>query len=336
MIGNMLQSPPIDTAFQTWLLQLLPTQAELALLSPDPDPLQRLLKEQRPNLHLREPGPGLDWLLVEAHLESQPDLEVCFNTWKNWLQPTGRLVLSVPNLRYLPRLLTLLQGRWPFGWDQPVLQALTSEWLLQLLSDGGWDLLELASQNHELLQQSAIRAALASTGWDLSGFDADSQVSQWYLLATPRSHWQAAPLPLEGLRAHNLLLALDGQGQHWQALEDYLRQFQPQDSVACVLFPLEPAFDPEVWRERLLDWLVTKGFDPEAIPDLILPEAPLTAAEIPRLLATIDTLIGENAPAPWLEWARRLNKNLLWLGPGSLPTGFDTSHCLRDWSALCL
>lgn len=316
MIFSMLQSPPLDSAFQTWLLHVLPARAEVALLSPDPAKRSTQLSQVRPDLCWREPGPGLDWLVVESLFESAPDPEACLATWKHWLQPAGRLVLSVPNLRFLPRLLALLQGNWPFGWDQPVLQALSSEWLLQLLTDGGWELLEMAAQNHELPQQAGIRAALASTGWDLSGFDADSQVSQWYVLATPQSHlgqWQTSPLALEGLRAHNLLLPLNSQAdQSWQILEAYLHQFQPQTDISCVVFPLEPHFDPAAWQERLADWLIDRGFDPEAIPDLILPEAPLPATEIPRLLATVDTLIGAGAPSEWVEWARRLGKQVLW------------------------
>lgn len=335
MILNMLQSPSLDTAFQTWLLQSLPAQSEGALLSPQPELLQALLQAQRPDLRLREPGPGLDWLLVENHFECLPAPEASLKTWKHWLQPMGRLVLTVPNLRFLPRLLQLLQGRWPLGWEQPVLQALTSEWLLQLFSTGGWEVLELAAKSHEMPQQAAIRAALASTGWDLSGFDADSLVSQWYLLATPESRGQAMPLPLEGLRGHILLLALDSaETESWPALEAYLRQFHPLSDICCVLFPLEIAFDPEIWQQRLSDWLLAKGFDPEAIPDLILPEGSLTEAELPRLLATVDTLIGAGAPSEWLEWARRLDKNLLWLGPLPVPVGFDAGRILRDWSAL--
>lgn len=329
-----------DPAFLNWLAQLFPLYAEVVLLSPDKASLEQALTQIRSDLHWREASAQVDWLVVCGVLECQLDPLEALKQWRNWLSPTGKLLLSFPNLRYLPRLLTLLQGHWPWSWNSPQTQALTSESVLSLLPEADLAALELSAQHHPLPLKAGVHAALASTGCDLSGFEADCAISQWYLMAGPLAQQsgpsETVPLPLEGLRAHNLLLPLNPNPTHlcWQALRSYLTQIPPESDCCCVLYPLEADFDPQVWQEKLMQWLATELLDPQQIPDLLLPDTAVSPQAYPQLLASTETLILADTPSEWRNWARDQGKYLLCVSAADLPLGWNPNRIWRDWAHL--
>jgi hypothetical protein len=334
MISCMFADPMLDPIFVQWLSLLLPDRGEIAILSPHKEIWQTKLAQLRPGLTLCPARPGLDFLLVEGELECSTHPETDLQSWLQWLQPIGRLVLRVPNLRFLPHLVSFLEGQWPITWTGVERQAFTSEMLLSLLYEYGWETLEMQAQEHVFSQQVAIRRALEPLGWDLTGFDADSHISHFYVLATPQQKQALEPLSIEGLGNYNLLLPLIPESQKsWQALADYLKKVPVNASVSCVVVPQEQNYDPQYWQKKLSDWLEQQGFDANQIPDLILPDVAFASNNGPRLIAAVDILISADIPHDWLEWARRQGKDLLWLEDRVIPQGFLAENIFHNWDS---
>ena len=311
--------PPDDIL--RWLAELVPAESAVAVLgAPEFVP---------PTGQMRSPGHGLEWLIVFDALTQHLTPETQLLTWRNWLAPMGRLLVRVPNLRHFPNLLRLLGGHWPESDLSPEVHPLTAESVLHLFESTGWETLEVRAFHQAWPQQAAFREALCALSSDLTGFDADSVIAHFYILATPRASAEyPLPLPLEGLRTRNLLLPLTP--DHSIRLKEYLTLIPAETDLAAILMPLaaHSAYEPEA----LLAWLASQRFDANHIPDLIIPEIHLGLEDAPAAMQTVSALVAdETTPRELLEACRRQQKDLIWRADGPPPPGFSSDHVFIHW-----
>lgn len=128
---------------------------------------------------------ALDVLIVWEWLEQQHDPIESLKHLQDYLKPTGDLWLVVPNVRYLPQLVALMQDNWPCHTlsdgvtPHPQVHFFTQEYLKIVLPQANWHPIEWLNLGMPFnAQGQAILAAWETLGWSTQGL-ADSHVAWW-------------------------------------------------------------------------------------------------------------------------------------------------------------
>jgi len=112
-----------------------------------------------------------------------------------------------------------------------------------------------------------------------------------------------APIKIEGMRSKNFLGRLNLATMKW-----FLSNYRVEDDVALVLYEE----NPDSSYEKLLELIEKLGYKPEYVPDIIIYSDKLSRFEEPRLISSIDGIIDTTQiDKEWLEWARRLGKEII-------------------------
>lgn len=93
-----------------------------------------------------------------------------------------------------------------------------------------------------------------------------------------RLQYLPSPLEVEGRRRLNFLLMPDwaAPDSRWQSLLlTYLQAFRPADETALILYVPPENTTTEAIETALLDKIITAGYDPEQIPDVLVVQTPV-------------------------------------------------------------
>jgi len=213
---------------------------------------------------------------------------------RRWLADSGRILVSIPNIRHESVVLPLLvEGKWEYSdWgilDRTHLRFFTREGVLKLLADGGFALEGRMAGVQTGRPPYLVKAAelVEALGGDVARFLDECDVLQFVLLARPREHRAgsqptthpaavaaprppapAAPGPWNGSKRVRVLLVPD--------LED------PSDCWATAL--------PAIARSLGGSGTTTLGI---ALPAELLERPPAPVADVAASGLDLDLLLTE-------------------------------------------
>lgn len=289
---------------------------------------------------------SLDLIVGYQFLEYLNDENETIEILKTRLNPDAHMIFMVPNIRYFPKFIQLLEGNWPFNYSHcesavhPVIRHYSRESLLTLFLNKGLHIVDMHGIQHQFHENTLqVRQACQILPWEQSGLEGDSDISVFTIQVSVHRPKQenkrlsfnpeVLPLEIDDLKSHNCLILFESSNKSswFPVIADYIRQIPLKFDLVCIVKVLNGS---EEILSELYEYLENEQLDLENCPDLIFLEQDIIDSQIPALVQSVTTiiLIDDNSQLQreMLQGALKLKKNVILLDSNHS----ETSHNSTD------